>query len=195
MPNKILCTVAVLTKNSAETLARALESAKEFAEIIVCDGGSTDRTLDIAVWVDRKYEIDGEVIERAATYPTRQMRLFHKSAVTEFIKPIHERINPKTDVVIVTTKNFMLVPVSSDPRVWREKWKHYIELEVFRRGKISVWQWLGVCLENLKISILFAIRFLRYSLFSRGSKMPLSLEWERHVYHFNLCRALLTSTI
>jgi len=262
VPNKILCTVAVLTKNSAETLARALESAKEFAEIIVCDGGSTDRTLDIAraygariipqdpvfkdaegrikdfagvrnqtlhvstqdwffyldsdevltralvseireiaagkpaaVWVDRKYEIDGEVIERAATYPTRQMRLFHKSAVTEFIKPIHERINPKTDVVIVTTKNFMLVPVSSDPRVWREKWKHYIELEVFRRGKISVWQWLGVCLENLKISILFAIRFLRYSLFSRGSKMPLSLEWERHVYHFNLCRALLTSTI
>src|SRR3989344_1272224 len=170
---KIACTVAVLTKNSAETLARALESAKEFAEIIVCDGGSTDRTLDIAraygariipqdpvfkdaegrikdfagvrnqtlhvstqdwffyldsdevltralvseireiaagkpaaVWVDRKYEIDGEVIERAATYPTRQMRLFHKSAVTEFIKPIHERINPKTDVVIVTTKNF-----------------------------------------------------------------------------------------
>jgi len=38
----------VLTHNSAATLEQALKSAKEFAEIIICDGASTDTTLEIA---------------------------------------------------------------------------------------------------------------------------------------------------
>jgi glycosyltransferase involved in cell wall biosynthesis len=45
---KIPCTVGILTKNSADTLERALESVKDFAEVIICDGGSTDATLEIA---------------------------------------------------------------------------------------------------------------------------------------------------
>lgn len=45
---QIQATVGILTYNSGATLARALESVKDFAEIIVCDGGSTDATLDIA---------------------------------------------------------------------------------------------------------------------------------------------------
>lgn len=45
---KIPCTVGILTFNSGETLRRALESVKHFAEIIICDGGSTDDTLAIA---------------------------------------------------------------------------------------------------------------------------------------------------
>ncbi|KKS00047.1 MAG: Glycosyltransferase, group 2 family protein [Candidatus Magasanikbacteria bacterium GW2011_GWC2_41_17] len=46
--DKIFCTVGILTFNSANTLRRALESIKDFAEIIVCDGGSADATLEIA---------------------------------------------------------------------------------------------------------------------------------------------------
>ncbi len=42
------CTVAILTHNSARTLRRALESVSNFSDIIVCDGNSTDATLDIA---------------------------------------------------------------------------------------------------------------------------------------------------
>jgi hypothetical protein len=145
-----------------------------------------------AWWVDRKYVLEGKVVECAATYPTRQMRFFHKNAVTEFVKPIHERINPKPDAIIKKTQNFMLVPVSPDPRVWREKWKHYIELEVARRGKISLWQGLLVCLENIKISALYIFRYKRNFIFCHGkTRMPWRLEWERHVYHWNLCKALL----
>lgn len=45
---KISATIGVLSYNSAKNLARALASVKDFAEIIVADGGSTDATLEIA---------------------------------------------------------------------------------------------------------------------------------------------------
>lgn len=48
MNHKIPVTVAMLTHNSATTLPRALESVKDFSEIIICDGASTDDTLAIA---------------------------------------------------------------------------------------------------------------------------------------------------
>lgn len=46
--DKIQCTVAIITYNSGRTLRFALDSVKDFAEIIICDGGSTDDTLLIA---------------------------------------------------------------------------------------------------------------------------------------------------
>jgi len=45
---KIPCSVGILTFNSAASLERCLDSVKNFAEIIVCDGGSADSTLEIA---------------------------------------------------------------------------------------------------------------------------------------------------
>src|SRR3989344_2592552 len=48
MKGDIHCTVAVLTRNSGETLERALLSVKDFSDILVSDGGSTDNTLEIA---------------------------------------------------------------------------------------------------------------------------------------------------
>lgn len=45
---KIPATVMVLTHNSASTLVRALSSVKDFGELLVVDGGSTDETLSIA---------------------------------------------------------------------------------------------------------------------------------------------------
>ncbi len=45
---KIKCTVGILTLNSESGLPACLESLKDFAEIIICDGNSTDRTREIA---------------------------------------------------------------------------------------------------------------------------------------------------
>lgn len=44
----IEATVGILTFNSSATLARTLESVRMFAEILICDGGSSDDTLAIA---------------------------------------------------------------------------------------------------------------------------------------------------
>lgn len=46
--NTIPCSVGILTFNSEKNLQRALESVKDFSDIIISDGGSTDDTLDIA---------------------------------------------------------------------------------------------------------------------------------------------------
>jgi len=48
MNKKINCSVGILTFNSGKTLKRALESVKDFSDIIISDGGSTDETLNIA---------------------------------------------------------------------------------------------------------------------------------------------------
>jgi glycosyltransferase involved in cell wall biosynthesis len=60
--NKIKCSVGILTLNSAEGLAKCLESFRDFDEVIVCDGNSTDNTVEIAksfgAKVIRQYDTD-----------------------------------------------------------------------------------------------------------------------------------------
>ena len=48
MTTKIPCSVEVLTLNSEKTLEKCLESVKDFDDIIVLDGNSTDQTISIA---------------------------------------------------------------------------------------------------------------------------------------------------
>jgi len=46
--SKIPCTVHILTRNSAHIMRRCLNSLKDFDDILICDGNSTDDTLKIA---------------------------------------------------------------------------------------------------------------------------------------------------
>lgn len=73
---KISCTVGILTFNSAQHIRQCLESVKDFAEIIIADGGSSDETLAIA----REYGAtimeqseQGKVIEDFALERNRQV--------------------------------------------------------------------------------------------------------------------------
>lgn len=45
---KIPCSVEILTRNNAQTIERCLESVKDFEDIMILDGNSTDGTLEIA---------------------------------------------------------------------------------------------------------------------------------------------------
>ncbi|MCK5096127.1 MAG: glycosyltransferase family 2 protein [Candidatus Pacebacteria bacterium] len=60
---KIACSVGILTFNNEDTLRACLDSVSEFNEIIICDGGSIDKTLEIAkgygcvvIEQDKKYK-------------------------------------------------------------------------------------------------------------------------------------------
>ena len=59
---KISASIGILTLNSGKTLRACLESVKDFAEIIICDGNSTDDTLAIAreygAKIIKQYESD-----------------------------------------------------------------------------------------------------------------------------------------
>jgi glycosyltransferase involved in cell wall biosynthesis len=74
--HKIPCTVGILTFNSARHMRQCLDSVKDFAEIIIADGGSSDETLAIA----REYSAkimqqseQGKVIEDFALERNRQV--------------------------------------------------------------------------------------------------------------------------
>lgn len=60
--SKIPCTIGILTLNCADSLSECLISLQDFAEIIVCDGNSTDGTQKIAedfgAKVIKQYETD-----------------------------------------------------------------------------------------------------------------------------------------
>lgn len=43
-----MMSVTILTKNSSETLAKTLDSCRHFPEVLICDTGSSDGTLEIA---------------------------------------------------------------------------------------------------------------------------------------------------
>src|SRR3989344_783750 len=58
MNDLIPCSVHVLTKNSEATIARCLESLQSFAEVVVVDGYSTDRTREIAQSVPHVTGVD-----------------------------------------------------------------------------------------------------------------------------------------
>src|SRR3989344_3769440 len=86
----IPCSVSLLTFNSAAGLSDGLRSLGNFAEIIVCDGNSTDRTPDIArrfgARILKQYDTEepntpcamdkAAMRERAMSLSTKQWRFF-----------------------------------------------------------------------------------------------------------------------
>lgn len=258
---KIQATVAVLTRNSGKTLRRALEGVRDFEEILICDGGSSDDTLDIArefgativmqdkkyhdesgslfdyggvhnqaldaskhnwhffvdsdeycessiidairkvvrergadgegaFWVNRKYVINGTVVDCAATYPNRQMRFFAKRSAEHFIKKVHERIKLKSGVNPEYLEGFMHIPFEPDLLAIRRKWGHQIAVAAEQAGSLSLWQFISAVFDCAKVSALWLFRLARNFIFCSGNKMPLKFEMERHYFHIRLLRAL-----
>lgn len=74
-PTRIPCTVAILTRNSESTLARALESVRSFDDVLICDGGSTDNTKNIAT------SFGARIIEQDSLYVGEDGRIRNFSGI------------------------------------------------------------------------------------------------------------------
>jgi len=245
---KIPCSVEILTRNSERTLERCLESVKDFAEIIILDGNSTDRTRDIAGrygakvikqyendlplvritdfsevrnkglrlasfdwfmyidsdeylspdvvgeicaisvssnppahiwWQPRKYVLNGKIIDCASTYPNIQMRLFHRSWVTGFIKPIHERIEIRSGARIGTLRSVEYVPFESLEEL-RSRWQRYSEKELDLYRDAGTARIAKAIARNSALFAFYSLRYARNVMLCRGERMPFSYEWARH---------------
>ena len=96
----IPCSVSVITLNSAEGLPACLESLKDFEEIIVCDGNSTDKTREIAesygARVIRQYDTDEPetrcVMDKAAV---RQRAMDCSSMPWRFFMDSDDTLSPE----------------------------------------------------------------------------------------------------
>lgn len=245
--HKIPATVAILTRNSGKSLSRALESVRDFEEVLVCDGGSSDDTLAMAqsfqarilaqdlsalnsdgrlanwsvvrnqclkasryAWhvvldsdeelgeggleyirgvvregvpgaymVDRKYRIGTDMIECSIAYPNRQMRFFHKDAVTSFRKPVHERIDVRKGVTPALLGGYIIVPVDEDAVARKRKRQRYIGMELSRFNPMTARQVLRMGLVVVRVTVLYMIRLFRPCT---GKRMPLAIEYESIAY-------------
>lgn len=70
-PHKIPCSVGMLGRNAEKEIRRALESVKDFDEIVLCDGGSTDRTVEIA------REFGARIVNQKKEYLDADGRIAH----------------------------------------------------------------------------------------------------------------------
>jgi glycosyltransferase involved in cell wall biosynthesis len=263
MMPKIPCTVEILTRNSAKTLNRCLESVKDFAEIIVLDGNSTDGTLEIAArfdcrvvrqydtyepniviknysevrnkglriasydwfmfidsdeylseevveeirsivtdpnpkeyvwWQPRKYVLGGKVIDCATTYPNRQIRLFHRGRVKEFIRPIHEKIEIKSGAPTGILRNYEYVPLGTKAEL-STRWRRYTYIEAAGQRTASPMRLLRPAFRQKMLRLFYSARFLRNILFCRGRRLSWSYEWTRHKYLLILSWLLLKQAL
>jgi len=73
--HNIPCTVSILTRNCADVLPRALESVKDFDEIIIIDGWSIDGTKEVA----KKY--GAKIIDQERSFLDNEGRIIDFSGV------------------------------------------------------------------------------------------------------------------
>lgn len=250
---KIPCSVCILTFNSGATLERSLESVKDFDEILIVDGGSTDNTLDIAVrfnarvitqdpafkdakgklidyagarnqylkaarndwifaldsdeyvppelaaevretcvgspaayWILRLHEIGGKIITCNPGPTSRQMRFFHRAAVSAYRKPVHERVEPIEGAIVGVLKQPMRIPADFDTATIVAKWRRYLHMEMARRSSISFRKWVMFSAKEFARMVLYLVRYVGILLFCRGTRAPFRLHMLRLWYHWML---------
>jgi hypothetical protein len=126
-------------------------------------------------------------VEHATTYPNERIYFFHRDAITQWIKPVHERVELRGNV---PTKHFQgpsLAPLGnlSD---YTEKANRYLQIERERsRGK-GWGHWLRHRLYHTFRSRTYAIvKLLWIWLIPRkGKRLPLSQELIRIWYGVKL---------
>ncbi len=141
----------------------------------------------LAYWIPRKRVYRKQIVMCASTYPSYQMRFFHKRGVTKFIKEVHERIELKNKTKTGYLKECEYVPFEFTKDAWKKKLIYYLDIETARHQNQPFSDWLRyIVFNSIKSSTLYTFRYLRNVLFCRGVRMPFWYEVMQHWYYAQL---------
>ncbi len=139
-----------------------------------------------ACYVERLYTFHGHIIRAASTYPNRQIRLFHKEAITEFVKIVHERPELKKGIVPTVLPGIQYVPLDPIPDLVR-KYRRYLDLETQFAGGHGWVKWFRLLTNKLLRMDLRLFRIIRQRLTYKGRDcLPLSYEYLHFWYPWQI---------
>ena len=127
--------------------------------------------------VPRLFSIAGAIIDKAAAYPSMQMRFFHRSCTSGYTKAVHERLQLHEGVRLAALTGAIDVPLPPALTLL-PKYRRYLRMEQRRLGVISWGRWCKwVLWRNLKTAAGLAARtaWLRLSP-QQGRRLPLLYE-------------------
>lgn len=144
--------------------------------------------------IPRKYVWQNKEVADTITYPNRQIRLFHRDAVNGYKKITHERlvVMPGERVGLLRGPLFVPMP-DSFADFDKNRTDRALEWDRLQyEASMTPRAWLWALVHTGATLTLYAIRFLRVRLVSRGHKFPVRYELWRFTY---LLRTLWLATV
>lgn len=133
--------------------------------------------------VRRLFTVRGEPVVTFSSSAGDQIRLFHRSAVTGWARPVHEKLILRPDVHSETLRGTITVPLPPAREV-RPKYDRYLAIEVANNADISWGRWFRwLLLRNAWSTVRrFVVATILLLSPKRGPRYPLELQWEQLRY-------------
>ncbi len=151
----------------------------------------TQKDEQAVYYVPRKYVLeDGSIVEYATTYPNERMYFFHKDAVIQWVKPVHERIEVKAGMPVHHLKGASLAPIGTVEE-YKLKNLRYLQIEIEKSKGKSVGHWFKHRLWHTFRSRMIALvkLILIWIIPRKGKRLPLKHELVRFWYGWKLIAA------
>ena len=153
-----------------------------------CADGSLRMTNRMAYQIPRKYVLDdGTIVEHASTYPNRRMYFFHRDAVEEWVKPVHERPRTKFNKIVKNLTGATLAPIGT-VEDFKQKNQRYLDIEKQKSLSYGWGHWITHrLLRFLRSRTSATLRILWIWLIPwKGKRLPINHEMVRYWYAWKL---------
>jgi glycosyltransferase involved in cell wall biosynthesis len=178
----------IALRASTQPWVLALDSDEYLSQEILSELPKVVSGSPAAYYVPRKYVLaDGRVVDYATTYPNERLYLFHRDAVQQWIKPVHERPQVREGMPTKRLKGASLAPLSPIEE-YKEKNLRYLQIEVKKSAGKGWGNWfIHRVLHTLRSRLIALIRLSLIWLVPRkGVRLPLRQELLRFWYGWKL---------
>ncbi len=99
------------------------------------------RGLPCVCFIPRKYVLpDGKIVTHSTTYPNERLYFFHRTAVTRWMKPVHERPEIASGVPLFHLRGATLAPLGTLEE-YRRKNLRYVQMEAEKSRGRGFYHW------------------------------------------------------